>query len=138
MGVVKAKIQTVEDVPGWFGLRWPNKQPLQGDLQGAPSAVLHTVGAQSDRPALRVLCYQYGGESESGLQPIGVPGKLALHRVEELRAVELLEGTGRPRRTGRSLPPAWSRPTSMLINRSAIRKRDIEESAPADRQAGDR
>jgi hypothetical protein len=26
----------------------------------------------------RVLCYQYGGESESGLGPVGVPGELAL------------------------------------------------------------
>ena len=35
---------------------------------------------------LRVLCYQYGGESESGLEPMGSPAELALRRTREAQA----------------------------------------------------
>jgi hypothetical protein len=41
---------------------------------------------------LRVLCYQYGGESESGLSPAASPDNWRCLVLEKLRAVELLEG----------------------------------------------
>jgi hypothetical protein len=38
------------------------------------------------------LCYQYGGDSESGLQPAGSPANWRCIAVEMLSTVELLEG----------------------------------------------
>jgi hypothetical protein len=43
----------------------------------------------------RVLCYQYGGESESGLEPVGSSANWRCIAVEDLRRVELLEGAWR-------------------------------------------
>jgi hypothetical protein len=40
---------------------------------------------------LRVLCYQYGGESESGLEPVGSPVNWRCIALEKLRTVSLLE-----------------------------------------------
>jgi hypothetical protein len=43
----------------------------------------------------RVLCYQFGGESESGLSPVGSPDNWRCIAVDKLRDVELLEGMWR-------------------------------------------
>jgi hypothetical protein len=40
---------------------------------------------------LRVLCYQYAGESQSGLGPVGAPQNWRCLAVEKLSDVELLE-----------------------------------------------
>src|SRR5712671_4796560 len=40
---------------------------------------------------LRVLCYQYGGESESGLEPMGSPANWRCIALEKLRLVKLVE-----------------------------------------------
>jgi hypothetical protein len=40
----------------------------------------------------RVLCYQYGGESGSGLQAAGSPANWRCVALEKLSRVELLEG----------------------------------------------
>jgi hypothetical protein len=42
---------------------------------------------------LRVLCYQFGGDSESGLEPTGAPDNWRCMAVEHLDHVELLDGT---------------------------------------------
>jgi hypothetical protein len=54
----------------------------------------HRLG-RNRQGQLRVLCYQYGGESESGLQPVGSPANWRCIAVEKLSAVELLEGSWR-------------------------------------------
>ncbi|MGI8988063.1 MAG: hypothetical protein ACR2I2_00585, partial [Bryobacteraceae bacterium] len=59
------------------------------------------IGGYSER----VLCYQYGGESESGLQPVGSLANWRCIAVEKLGAVELLEGSWRT-------APNHSRPAS--------------------------
>jgi hypothetical protein len=41
---------------------------------------------------LRVLCYQFGGDSESGLEPTGAPDNWRCLAVEHLDHVELLDG----------------------------------------------
>ena len=51
----------------------------------------HRLGWNSDDLS-RVLCYQYGGESESGLGPPGDPGNWRCLALERLGKVELLEG----------------------------------------------
>lgn len=42
-----------------------------------------------------MLCYQYGGESESGLEPVGSPANWRCIAVEKLSDVELLEDAWR-------------------------------------------
>jgi hypothetical protein len=55
-----------------------------------------------------VLCYQYGGESESGLARHGLTRELALHGSGKLRSVELLEGSWKT-------APNHSRPATCVI-----------------------
>jgi hypothetical protein len=57
---------------------------------------------------LRVLCYQYGGASESGLAPSGSPENWRCVALEKLRKVELLDGVW-------NTAPNHSRPTSCVI-----------------------
>jgi hypothetical protein len=57
----------------------------------------------------RVLCYQFGGESESGLSPVGSPDNWRCIAVDKLRDVELLEGMWRT-------APNHSRPASCIVD----------------------
>src|SRR5437660_10649065 len=52
----------------------------------------HRLG-RNKQGQLRVLCYQYGGESESGLQPVGSPDNWRRIAFEKLSAVELRDGS---------------------------------------------
>ena len=78
MGVVRAPVQTVEEI---YRLVWTaveNKQPIEAMYQGRLRLFCpHRLG-RNRQGRLRVLCYQYGGESRSGLQPVGLACKLAL------------------------------------------------------------
>jgi len=51
----------------------------------------HRLGLNKDGLP-RVLCYQYGGESESGLKPRGSPDNWRCFALDQLRSVELLDG----------------------------------------------
>jgi len=51
----------------------------------------HRLG-RNRRGQLRVLCYQFGGESQSGLQPLGSPANWRCIAVQQLTSVKLLEG----------------------------------------------
>ena len=51
----------------------------------------HLLGWNKQR-RLQVLCYQYGGDSESGLEPAGAPDNWRCLAVENLTQVELLDG----------------------------------------------
>ena len=91
MGVVRAKIQTVEEI---YRLVWAavaGKHPIAASYGGLPRLFCpHRLGANKEGE-LRVLCYQYGGESESGLQPPGSPANWRCIVLEKLRRVELLD-----------------------------------------------
>ena len=67
MRVVQAQIQTVEEI---YRLVWAavsNKQPIEANYQGRHRLFCpHRLG-RNRQGQLRVLCYQYGGESQSGL-----------------------------------------------------------------------
>ena len=67
MGVIRAEIQTVEDI---FRLVWTavEEQRSIGALYQGRRRLLcpHRLG-RNRAGRLRVLCYQYGGESQSGL-----------------------------------------------------------------------
>jgi photosystem II stability/assembly factor-like uncharacterized protein len=73
MSVVRAKIQTVEDM---YRLLWAaiaNKQPISAIYKDRPRLFCpHRLGRNRQGEG-RVLGYQYGGESESGLAPSGSP-----------------------------------------------------------------
>src|SRR5437773_2659738 len=51
----------------------------------------HLLG-WNKRRRLQVLCYQYGGDSESGLKPAGASDNWRCLAIEDLRQVELLDG----------------------------------------------
>jgi hypothetical protein len=73
----------------------------------------------------RVLCYQYGGESESGLKPMGSAENWRCIALNELRRVKLLEG---PWQTA----PNHSRPTSCIADVEV----DAEDYPERDPQQG--
>jgi len=50
----------------------------------------HRLGRNKEGQ-LRVLCYQYGGESDSGLEPVGSPANWRCIALEKLSQVELLD-----------------------------------------------
>jgi hypothetical protein len=68
------------------------------------------------------LCYQYGGESESGLQAVGSPANRRCIAVEKLKRVELLDGSWRT-------APNHSRPAS-CISDADIDAEDYPEQDP--------
>jgi hypothetical protein len=73
MSVVRAKIQTVEDIYRlvWTGVR--NKKPLEASYHGRLRRLCpHRLGRNREGE-LRALCYQYDGDSESGLEATGSP-----------------------------------------------------------------
>ena len=108
MAVIEAKIQTVEDI---YRLVWTaiaSKQPLGAVYKDRPRLFCpHRLGRNRAKQ-LRVLCYQYGGESESGLAPMGSPENWRCVALEKLRKVELLDGSWKT-------APNHSRPASCIV-----------------------
>ena len=108
MGVVRANIQTVEDI---YRLIWEaaaSKRPIGATYRGCRRLLCpHRLGRNKEGQ-LRVLCYQYGGESNSGLAPEGSSSNWRCLEVERLTSVELLEGHWRT-------APNHSRPASCVV-----------------------
>src|SRR5262247_1986821 len=130
MRVIQAQIQTVEEI---YRLVWTavsNKQPIEANYQGRHRSFCpHRLGRNREGQ-LRVLCYQYGGESQSGLQPAGSPANWRCVALEKLSRVKLVEGAWRTAPNHSRLLPAWSKPIStQRIIPIAIHKKDIEEAA---------
>jgi hypothetical protein len=92
MGVVRAKIQTVEDIYQLLRTAIVDKHPVRAAYNGRDRWFCpHRLGRnQQGHP--RVLCYQYAGQSGSGLEAIGSPANWRCIAVEKLSRVELLEG----------------------------------------------
>ena len=125
MGVVAAKIQTVEDL---YRLVWTavaSKRPMEAYYEGLRRLFCpHRLG-RNQRGGLRVLCYQYGGESSSGLEAPGSPANWRCIALEKLSQVKLLDG---PWRTA----PNHSRPTACVIDADI----DAEDHPARDPQKG--
>jgi hypothetical protein len=68
----------------------------------------HRLGRNS-RGERRVLCYQYGGGSESGLGPPGSPSNWRCVALEELSRIKLLRGRWRT-------APNHSRPAHCIVD----------------------
>jgi hypothetical protein len=125
MGVVEAKIQTVEDI---YRLVWTavaTKQPISAMYKGLPRLFCpHRLG-RNRAEQLRVLCYQYGGESESGLAPMGSPENWRCVALEKLRKVKLLHGSWQT-------APNHSRPAHCIVQPDI----DAEDQPERDPQKG--
>jgi hypothetical protein len=96
MDVVRAReIQTVEDI---YSLVWravKGRRPIRAQYHGCRRLLCpHRLGRNREGQ-LRVLCYQYGGESDSGLEPAGSPANWRCVALEKLSKVELIEGAWR-------------------------------------------
>jgi len=137
MGVVAAKIQTVEDIYRLIWAAVANRRPVRATYKGCLRLFCpHRLG-RNRAGQLRVLWYQYGGETESGLEPTGSPANWRCVVLEKLASVELLDGSWKT-------APNHSRPATCVIDadidaeisRKASRRRDSEASAPASNGQG--
>ena len=91
MGVVRAKIQTVEDIYRLVGTAVVSKRPIRALYQGQERRLCpHRLG-RNHEGQLRALCYQYAGDSRSGLQATGSPANWRCIVIEKLSKVELLD-----------------------------------------------
>jgi hypothetical protein len=117
--------QPVEDVYRliWTGVK--HRRPISAVYDSLPRLLCpHRLG-RNKQGQLRVLCYQYGGESESGLQPVGSPANWRCIAVEKLNRVELLDGSWHT-------APNHSRPASCIADADI----DAEDYAEQDPQKG--
>ena len=125
MGVVRAKVQTVEDI---YRLVWTavaTRRPIEALYQRRPRLFCpHRLGRNREGH-LRVLCYQYGGESESGLQPAGSPANWRCIVLEKLSQVKFVEDSWRT-------APNHSRPAHCIVEADI----DAEDQVERDPQKG--
>ncbi len=125
MSVVKAKIQTVEDMYRLIWTAIENRRPIRAIYNELPRLFCpHRLGRNRlGQP--RVLCYQYDGESESGLGPSGSPENWRCVVFEKLRQVEVLND---PWKTA----PNHSRPATCVVEADI----DAEDQPARDPQKG--
>ena len=77
-----------QDVYGIVRLAIENRCPLSAVYQNRYRLFCpHRLGRNREGQ-LRVLCYQYGGESESGLKAAGSPENWRCIALDELRSVK--------------------------------------------------
>lgn len=125
MGVVQAQIQTVEEIYSVVWAAVANKQPIEANYQGRYRLFCpHRLGRNREGQ-LRVLCYQYGGDSRSGLDPLGSPANWRCVALEKLSRVKIAQGAWRT-------APNHSRRTSCVIDADI----DAEDQPERDPQKG--
>jgi hypothetical protein len=99
-----------------------NKQPISAIYKERYRLFCpHRLGRNRLRQP-RVLCYQYGGDSETGLAPIGSPENWRCVIFEKLRKVELLDGSWKT-------APNHSRPATCVVE-ADIDAEDQPEHTP--------
>jgi hypothetical protein len=67
----------------------------RSDLPATTALILPASTWRNRDGQLRVICYQYGGDSQSGLEPVGSPANWRCVVLEKLSKVKLLEGDWR-------------------------------------------
>jgi hypothetical protein len=103
----------------WTGVA--NKKPIEAIYDKRLRLFCpHRLG-RNRAGELRVLCYQYGGESKSGLEAAGSPANWRCTTLEKFSRVKLLEDAWRT-------APNHSRPASCVI--------DADDHPAADPQKG--
>jgi hypothetical protein len=109
MGVVRANIQTVEDIYQLIWTAIASKRPIEAVYKGLPRLFCpHRLG-RNRAGEFRVLCYQYGGESETGLEAPGSPANWRCTVLEKFSRVQL-------RQDAWHTAPNHSRPASCVID----------------------
>ena len=79
----------------WSGPAVISKLPIRAIYPGRDRWFCpHRLG-RNHAGQIRVLCYQYGGESSSGLESAGSPANWRCLALEKLSRVELLNGAWR-------------------------------------------
>ena len=97
MGVIRAKIQTVEDIYQLVRTAVVSKRPIRAIYHGRDRWFCpHRLG-RNHEGQIRVLCYQYGGDSDSGLQAAGSPENWRCIALEKLSRVQFSRVHGTPR-----------------------------------------
>jgi hypothetical protein len=87
-----AKSGTTEETYNLVRRAVMSRSPIAATYHGCRRLLCpHQLGWNRRRQP-RVLCYQYGGDSESGLEPPGSSANWRCIAVEDLRDVELLTG----------------------------------------------
>lgn len=95
MGISLGAIQPVEDIYRLIWAAVEHRCPIAAVYNQRHRRLCpHRLG-RNKHGQLRVLCDQYGGESESGLQPGGSAARWRCMAIEKLSAVKLLEGSWR-------------------------------------------
>jgi hypothetical protein len=111
-----------------YRLNWTaiaKRQPISAIYKELPRLFCpHRLG-RNRRGQPRVLCYQYGGESESGLGPVGSPENWRCVVFEKLRRVELLNDSWKT-------APNHSRPATCVVEADI----DAEDQPERDPQNG--
>jgi hypothetical protein len=69
-----------------------HRRPIAALYRGSRRLLCPHLLGWNGRRRLQVLCYQYGGDSESGLEPVGAPDNWRCLAVENLSQLELLDG----------------------------------------------
>ena len=122
MGVVVANIQTVEEIYRIVRTAVANRQPISAVYkERARLFCPHRLGRNRAKQ-LRVLCYQCGGDSESGLSSIGSPENWRCIALEKLRNVKLVDGLW-------GTAPNHSRPAHCIVE-ADIDVEDQPQGAP--------
>ena len=92
MAVVRARIQTVEEIYELIWTAVANHQPIEASYQSRYRLFCpHSLG-RNRQGELRVLCCQYGGGSRSGLDPLDLSANWRCVALEKLSRVKLVEG----------------------------------------------
>jgi hypothetical protein len=130
MGVVRAQIQTVEEIYRLIWTAVANRRPIKATYQGRLRLFCpHRLGRNREG-RLRVLCYQYGGDSSSKLEPSGSPANWRCVALEKLSRVQLCywKAPGTQQRITHALAPVWPKPISTRrIIPNALHRKDTEE-----------
>jgi hypothetical protein len=109
MGTSIGPVQSAEDVYSLIWAAVKGRRPIAAAYNDRHRLLCpHRLG-RNKQGQHRVLCYQYGGESESGLQPAGSPANWRCVALERLSAVRVLEGAWHT-------APNHSRPASCVAN----------------------
>jgi hypothetical protein len=88
MGVVRAKIQTVEDIYRLVRRAVVSKRPIRAVYHDHERRLCpHRLGRNYEGP-MRVLCQQYAGDSRSGRQAAGSAANWRCIAIEKLSKVE--------------------------------------------------
>jgi hypothetical protein len=125
MSVVAAEIQTVEDI---YRLVWTaiaTKKPIEAIYDKRRRLFCpHRLG-RNRAGELRVLCYQYGGDSKTGLEAAGSSANWRCTVLEKFSRVKLLEDVWHT-------APNHTRPTSCVVDADI----DAEDHPAGDPQKG--